>query len=276
MSLTIGSAPFGNAPGGTFNFRREGARQVLYFEDFPKSVRGVFAGQTIVASRRVKMLHETERLPVWYFPMEDVRMDLLEASSYSSRCPWKGRASYWSLHVGDRFVRNAAWSYAERRTEAPALAGYVAFDWEVMDAWYEEDEEVFVHPRDPYSRIDVLRSSRRVRVRLGDLVLADSNRPKILFETGLPARYYLPSADVRMDRLVPSETITRCPYKGIASYFSTKNAEQAGRDLVWVYLDPLSEVAAIKGLLCFFNERVDLEIDDELQQRPITRFSPSG
>ena len=276
MSLTIGSAPFGNAPGGTFNFKREGANKTLYFEDSPRSVRGVFAGQTIVASRRVKMLHETERIPVWYFPMEDVRMDLLEASSHSSRCPLKGTASYWSLRVGDRFAQNAAWSYAERRTEAPPLTGYVAFEWQAMDAWYEEDEEVFVHPRDPYCRIDILRSSRRVHVRLGDLVLADSDGPKILFETGLPARYYLPSADVRMDLLVPSETTTRCPYKGIASYFSTKSGGPQGHDLVWAYLDPLPEVAAIRGLLCFFNERVDLEIDGEAQKRPVTRFSPQG
>jgi uncharacterized protein (DUF427 family) len=274
MSLTIGSAPFGNAPGGIFNFKREGSQHILYFEDVPRTVRGVFAGQTIISSRRVKMLHETERLPVWYFPIDEVRMDLLEPSNHSSHSLLKGKASYWSIRVGDRFARNAAWSYAERRTEAPALAGYVAFEWQAMDAWYEEDEEVFVHPRDPYHRVDVLRSSRRVRVRLGDVVLADCDRPRILFETGLPPRYYLPSTDVHMDLLVASETVTRCPYKGAASYFSTRSPMPAGRDVVWTYLDPLPEVGPIKGLLCFYNERVDLEVDGELEKRPTTRFSP--
>lgn len=274
MSLTIGTAPFGETPGGKFNFARQGPSSVLYFEDVLREVRGVFAGEAVVASRRVKMLHETEHLPVWYFPMEDVRMNLLEASSHSTRCPFKGTASYWSLRVGDRSAPNAAWSYPQPLPEAPPLASYVAFYWKAMDAWYEEDEEVFVHPRDPYHRVDVLRSSRRVRIRIGDLTLAESERPAILFETGLPARYYLPTIDVRMDLLTPSETTTRCPYKGVASYYSTKDGREGGRDLVWTYSDPLPEVAPIRGLLCFFDERVDVEIDGELQERPITRFSP--
>src|SRR5205823_5318617 len=146
VSLTIGTAPFGKAPSGRFNFENPGA--VLYFEDFPRSVRGVIAGETVVASRRVKMLHETEHLPAWYFPMEDVRADVLGASSHSTRCPLKGRASYWSLRVGDRFVENAAWSFTGKPVAAFSLDGYVAFVWAAMDAWYEEDEVVFVYPRD--------------------------------------------------------------------------------------------------------------------------------
>ncbi|MDQ3966496.1 MAG: DUF427 domain-containing protein, partial [Actinomycetota bacterium] len=141
------------------------------------------------------------------------------------------------------------------------------------DAWYEEDEEVFVHPRDPYHRVDILDSSRHVRVLVNGEVVAETDRPELLFETGLPTRYYIPPEDVREELLVPSDTTTQCPYKGVASYWSVDAGGELFEDLSWYYPEPLPEAAKISGLLCFFNERVDLEVDGEKQPRPRTRWS---
>jgi uncharacterized protein (DUF427 family) len=274
MTLTIGTGPFGNQSKGTFNFDT-GVLQphTLYFEDSPRRVRVMFGGETIADSKRVKLLHETGHLPVYYFPEEDVRMALLEESGHTTHCPFKGDASYWSVRVGNRVSENAAWSYPEPIDSAPPLAGYLAFYWRLMDHWYEEDEEVFVHPRDPYHRVDILESSRHVKVKVNGEVVAETQRPKILFETGLPPRYYIPPEDVREDVLIESEKTSRCPYKGIASYWSVEAGGERVEDLVWSYQDPIPEAAKIKELLAFFNEKVDLDVDGEHQERPQTKWS---
>ena len=170
-------------------------------------------------------------------------------------------------------AENAVWSYPEPIDSAPPIAGYLAFYWKKMDAWYEEDEEVFVHPRDPYHRVDILESSRHVKVSVNGEVVAETKRPKILFETGLPPRYYIPPEDVREDVLLESEKTTRCPYKGIASYYSVEAGGDRVEDLVWYYPEPIAEAAKIKGHLAFFNEKVDLEVDGEEQERPKTQWS---
>ena len=137
-----------------------------------------------------------------------------------------------------------------------------------MDHWYEEDEEIVVHPRDPYHRVDVVRSDRHVTVSLNGELLAESTSPTALFESNLPPRWYLPAEDIRAE-LEPSDTITRCPYKGTASYYSVKlDSGEVVKDLVWYYAEPIVEATRIKGLLCFFSERVDLELDGEVQERP--------
>jgi uncharacterized protein (DUF427 family) len=277
MSLTMGTAPFGHRPGGAFNaavqFDRD-AGHMLYFEDSPRRVRGVFAGETIVDTTRAKLMHETGLLPVYYFPHEDVNADVLEATEHSTHCPFKGDASYWSVVVGERVTENAAWHYPEPIEGAPPLAGYTAFYWKALDQWFEEDEEVFVHARDPYHRVDVMDSSRHVRVSVNGEVVAETTRPKLLFETGLPTRYYIPPADVRADALEPNDTTTRCPYKGSATYRSVIAGGEREEALAWIYEDPIPEAVAIAGQLAFFNERVDLEVDGELQERPRTQWSP--
>jgi uncharacterized protein (DUF427 family) len=274
MTLTIGTGPFGDQSAGTFNFDpRALQRHTLYFEDSPRRVRVMLAGETIADSRRVKLMHETGHLPVYYFPREDVRMELLEESEHTTHCPFKGEASYWSVKVGDKVSENAVWGYPEPIDSAPPIAGYVAFYWNKMDAWYEEDEQVFVHPRDPYHRVDILESSRHVRVSINGEVVAETERPKVLFETGLPPRYYIPPEDVREDVLVESEKNTRCPYKGVASYWSVEAGGERVENLIWYYPDPIPEAARIKGLLAFFNEKVDLEVDGEEQERPKTQWS---
>jgi uncharacterized protein (DUF427 family) len=274
MTLTIGTGPFGDQGDKTFNFEVRAPRDhVLYFEDSPRRVRAVFGGETVADSRRVKLLHEKGLLPVYYFPMEDVRMDLLEETDHTTHCPYKGDAAYWTVRVGGRVAENAAWGYPEPIDSAPPLAGYLAFYWRKMDAWYEESEQVFVHPRDPYHRVDVLESSRHIKVSVNGEVVAETEKPKILFETGLPPRYYIPPEDVRDDALLPSDKETQCPYKGIASYYSVKVGGETTEDLAWYYPSPIPAVTGIKDHLCFFNEKVDLEVDGEEQERPQTQWS---
>ena len=267
----LGTGPFGQHPAGSFNRDMPERRGLILFEDSPRRIRGILAGETVVDSTRVKLLHEHGHLPIYYFPREDVRFDLLEPTDHHTRCPWKGEASYWSLRVGDQVAENAVWGYPEPLDDAPpGLADYVAFYWNKLDTWYEEDEEAIVHPRDPYHRVDVVSSSRHVVVRLGDEVLAESTRPVALFETGLPTRWYLPDEDVRMDLLSSSDKRTGCAYKGFASYWSVGDEE----DLVWTYRSPRRGMEEIKDLVCFFNERVDLSVDGVVEERPETQWSP--
>jgi uncharacterized protein (DUF427 family) len=274
MTLTIGTGPFGDQGEKTFNFAVEAPRDhVLYFEDSPRRVRVMFGGETVADSRRVKLMHEKGLLPIYYYPEEDVRMDLLEESDHTTHCPFKGDASYWSVRVGDKLAENAVWSYPDPIDSALQLGGYLAFYWRKMDHWYEEDEEVFVHPRDPYHRVDVLESSRHVKVRVNGEVVAETQRPKVLFETGLPPRYYIPPEDVREEALVPSDKETQCPYKGVASYYSVEVGGEQVEDLIWYYSEPILEAAKMKGHLAFFNEKVDLEVDGEEQERPQTQWS---
>jgi uncharacterized protein (DUF427 family) len=274
VSLTLGTGPFGQRPAGTFNFEVPRARGVIWFEDSPRRIRARFGGETVVDSTHAKLLHEQAHLPVYYFPEADVRMDLLEPTDHRTTCPFKGEARYWSVHAGGRTAENAAWSYPDPIADAPPLAGHVAFYWHALDEWLEEDEPAIVHARDPYHRVDVLDTSRHVRVSVHGELLADTTRAKVIFETGLPPRWYIPPEDVRTELLVDSDKRTGCAYKGFASYRSVQAGGVLEDDLVWVYPEPTRDVAPIAGLLAFFDERVDLEIDGEPQERPVTQWSP--
>jgi uncharacterized protein (DUF427 family) len=143
-----------------------------------------------------------------------------------------------------------------------------------MDEWLEEDEPVYTHPRDPHKRVDILASSRHVRVAVDGVTVAESSRPVILFETGLPPRYYLPLPDVRTALLRPSETMSHCPYKGTASYWSvvTGRGDSVHEDIVWLYRSPLPESQKVAGLACFYDEKADVYLDGVLQERPRTHF----
>ena len=249
----------------------------LRFEPSPRWVRTAFGGTFIADSRRARLMLEPKRTPIYYFPFEDVRMELLVASDLKTESPLKGEASYWSIKVGERVADNAAWSYRNPVPEWASLNGFVAFHWNKMDAWFEEDDEVFVHPRDPYKRVDVLQSSRHVQVVLGGQIVAETRRPRLLFETGLPTRYYIPKLDVRMDVLHPTPTRTRCPYKGEAVYWSARIGETEIKDLVWSYPSPIPECPKIENHLCFYNERVDaIIVDGVTQPVPVTPWSKPG
>jgi uncharacterized protein (DUF427 family) len=201
-------------------------------------------------------------------------MDLLLKTNHGTHCPYKGKALYWTLRVGEKVAENAVWSYLNPFPECAGIKGCMAFEWDKMDAWYEEAEEIFVHPRDPYKRIDVLQSARHVRVLIAGETVAETRRPRLLFETGHPIRYYIAKEEVCTDLLEPSSTTSRCPYKGIASYWSVRIGDRILKDLVWSYLDPIPECPKVKGLLCFFQERgATIYVDDEPVPVPKTRWS---
>ena len=273
MSLTVGTAPFGTAPGGTWNRETPEHKGLIYFEDFPRRVRAEFAGETVVDSRNAKLLHEHGLLPVLYFPAGEVRTDLFVPSGKRTHCPWKGDASHWSIDVAGRTVEDAVWEYRDPLDGAPPVKGHFAFYWGKLDRWFEEDEEMIGHVRDPYTRVDVLDSSRHVRVSVDGLTLADTKRAKALFETGLPARWYVPLEDVALGALTPSGGTTTCAYKGYATTLSARVNGEVVDGIAWTYPDPRREVERIRGHVCFLNEHVDIELDGEPQERPVTKFS---
>jgi uncharacterized protein (DUF427 family) len=273
MGMMTGTGPLSARPAGRFNFDSPPPGQALYVEPCPKRVRVVFAGQTVADSRAVRIVHESGHQPVYYFPPADVRSDLLRPSDRHSHCPKKGDAGYHTIVAGDQVAESAAWYYAEPLPGAEELRGLIAFYWERMDAWFEEDEEVVGHPADPYHRIDLRRSRTHVRVNLNGAVLAESNRAVALFESNLPTRWYLPREDV-LARLEPSPTTSLCPYKGTADYDSVVLAGgELVKDLLWSYAEPRPEVRGIQGLVCFYNERVDIELDGQVQERPQSPWS---
>jgi len=247
----------------------------LRVETSPRWVRTVFHNVVVADSKNVRLVFQARHLPVYYFPQADVRMDLLEKTERTLDSPITGMARYYTVRVGGRSAEEAAWIHAEPAAGAEALADLVAFRWDRMDAWFEEDDEVFVHPRDPYHRVDVMNSSRHIKVVAGGEVVAETRRPRLLFETGLPTRYYIPKMDVRMDLLQPTDTQTSCPYKGTASYWSlARDGEELVHDVAWSYARPIAEIPKIENLVCFFNERVDeIWVDGELAPRPKTPWS---
>ncbi len=235
-------------------------------------IRVKFGGEIVADSKRALLLRQygPGRLPTYYFPRDDVRMDRLEPAAGDRRLDGP---STWTIKVGDKVAEAAASTHDDPTGDFAPLADYITFAWSKMDGWYEEEEEIFVHARDPFKRVDVLPSSRHIRVVIDGQTVADTHRPFLLFEAPLPTRYYLPQEDVRMDLLAPTATHTRCPYKGLASYWSVKLRDHTAEDVVWGYPDPIPECPKIKDLLCFYNEKVDVYVDEELQARPRTPWS---
>jgi uncharacterized protein (DUF427 family) len=238
---------------------------------WPRRLRVRFGGETVADTRAAILLRQHGFLPVFWFPGIHVRTDLLEPSEWQTESPYRGIATYWHLRVGDRVAPSAVWTYLEPRAGSPDLRGSFSFDFHSMDAWYEEEERIYVHARDPYLRADARRSSRHVVAEVGGVVVADTRRPVLLDETGLVTRYYVPFADVRRDLLERSETFTECPYKGRCEYWSVRTPD--GRlctDAAWSYSPPLPDVGAINGHLCFWQERGDtvLRIDGAILPRP--------
>jgi uncharacterized protein (DUF427 family) len=273
MGLMTGTGPLGKQPAGAFNFEPPPPGRALYLEPTPKRIRVEVGGVTIADSRRAMMLHESGQQPIYYFPPDDVRADVLVPSDRHTHCPKKGDASYYTINAGGEVVKDGAWYYPDPLPGAPPITGLIAFYFNRMGRWREEGEEIGVHPRDPYHRIDVLATDRHITISLDGVVLAETERALALFESNLPTRFYLPIDDVRV-ALEPSDTVTHCPYKGAASYHSvTLEGGTTGKDLVWYYERPLDEVGRIKGLVCFFNEKVDIELDGEAQQRPDSPWS---
>ena len=248
--------------------------QWIHITQSPRHVRVMFGGETIADSKRVKLVREPDILPAYYFPKADVRTDLFAPSLHKIDSARKGEASYWSIRSGNRTAENAAWSFLSPTAEASAIKDHFSFEWDKMDKWMEEDEELYKHARDPYKRVDALPSSRHIRVVIDGQTVAETKRPHLLFETNHPVRYYIPQEDVRMDLLTPSATKSRCPYKGPASYWSVRLGKETFSDLVWGYMETIPECPKIKGLVCFFHERgCDIYVDGELVEQPKTKWA---
>ncbi len=163
-------------------------------------------------------------------------------------------------------IEQAAWSYPDPIPQSEGVREYIAFYWNKVDKWLEEEEEIFVHPRDPYKRVDAIASSRHIQVVLNGVVVADSKRPVIVFETGVPVRYYLPEEDIRKELFTSSDLKTSCPYKGDASYLNAEINGQSYENIVWTYQSPIPEIPKISGLYAFYNERVDTVYVDGVQE----------
>lgn len=246
-------------------------RGLVRTEPGRKRVRAYLGGIPVADTVAPLLVWEAPYFPTYYFPVEDVRMDLFTADGSVRHSPSRGDGSVFSVRAGARVAVGAAVRYQD--SPLAAISGHVRLDWDAMDSWFEEDEEVYVHPRDPHTRVDVLASSRRVRVEIDGVTVADSSSPRMLFETGLPVRYYLPKTSVRMDLLERSDTVSRCPYKGTAEYWSVRSGDVVHKDVVWGYPTPLPESRQIAGLVCFYNEKVDIYLDGVRQERPKTKFA---
>jgi uncharacterized protein (DUF427 family) len=236
----------------------------------PRRVRG-FIGTTVVFdTTRALYVWEWPFYPQYYIPRADVRMELLVPEGERHNTP-QGESQRYALHAAGVARPKAARLIVDSPLDR--LRDTIRFTWESLESWFEEDEEVFVHPRNPYTRVDALRSTRRVRVELGGAVLADSPAPVLVFETGLPTRYYVDPLAVRFDLLTPSKTRTECPYKGRTNgYWSVARDGAVHADLAWMYSFPTRQLLPIAGLVAFLNEKVDIFIDDVQQERPVTHM----
>jgi uncharacterized protein (DUF427 family) len=238
-------------------------RGAVRVETGQKRVRVYLGGRAVADTARPLLVWESPYYPTYYFPADDVAQDLLVPDGDIAHSPSRGDAQKLTVKAGGKQATGAALRYDESPIEE--IRGHFRFDWNAMDSWFEEDEEVFVHVRNPQTRIDILPSSRHVRVEVDGVTIAESTNARLLFETGLPVRYYFPKTHVRMDLLEPIDTVTACPYKGFAEYWAIRVGDQVHRDLAWSYRTALPESQRIAGLIAFY--QVDIYVDGVLQAR---------
>ena len=247
------------------------SRGRVRLESGAKRVRAYLGAEGVVDTTRPVLVWEVPYYPAYYFPAADVRTELLEPDGGVAHSPSRGDGRTFTVRAGGKEAAGAALRYED--SPIGELRDLIRLDWDAMDAWFEEDEEVFTHPRDPYTRVDILPSSRHVRVEVDGVTVAESASPRLLFETGLPARYYLPKTHVRMEMLTPTDSESHCPYKGQAEWWSVRTGDSLHEDLAWSYRTPLPESQKIAGLVAFYNEKVDIYVDGVRQERPSTKFS---
>ncbi len=261
MTLTLGTGPLAAGAPETTNYALDGPQHKILFSPFPRRIRAMFGGETIVDSERAMLLHESNIFPVVYVPEGDVATELLTKTDLSTHCPFKGDASYWTVNAGDKEAENAVWGYETPIESASWLKGYVAVEWATMDHWFDEDDEIFGHIRDPYHRVDARPTSRRIQVRIDGHLVADTTNAFVVSETGGPNVYYIPSADIETDGFAKSGTTSHCPHKGDTVYFNHVATESP--DIAWSYPAPLEEATRVAGHWSFNGPNVEVErIDD--------------
>lgn len=243
---------------------------VNHVEPVPRRVRAYLGNEKVLDTTSALYVWEWPNYPQYYIPLADVRGDLLISEGHTQQTG-RGTAELHALRAGGERRPRAARLITKATVDG--LKDTVRFEWAALDAWFEEDEQVFVHPRSPYVRVDALRSSRQVRVELDGVVLADTQSPVMVFETGLPTRYYLSRTDVRFEYLLPTGTVTACPYKGTTSgYWSVRAGGTVHKDLAWAYDFPTRQLLPIAGMIAFYDEKVDTYLDGQLLDRPTTHF----
>ncbi|KAG8213288.1 hypothetical protein J3R82DRAFT_11763 [Butyriboletus roseoflavus] len=237
--------------------------KVPHIEDSNKRVRVLFGGKIVVDTYKPKLVWEHPFYPVYFFSSSDLPSSLLHRCDQAQ--PDEGTKVY-DLMVGDRVAKEAVTEFTGEG-KYKELAGLLKLKFPSMDAWFEEDERIYVHPKDPYKRVDVLQTSRHVRIEVNGVEVANTRRAYFLFETGLRRRTYIPVMDARLDLLTPSDTVSACPYKGWANYFDVRlpNGE-VHKDIVWYYRTPGAECIRIAGLLAYYDEKVTVWIDGEKQE----------
>ena len=241
-----------------------------HVEPVPRRIRAVLGGQTVLDSTHALYVWEWPPYPQFYIPRADVAAGVL-VSDDVTRHTSRGTTATYSVVAAGQYRPGAATVVVE--SSIPGLRDTLRFAWKALERWYEEDEEVFVLPRNPYARVDGVRSTRTVRVELDGVVLAESQSPVMVFETGLPTRYYLDRTDVRFGHLVPTDEVSECPYKGTTSeYWSVSVNGTVHENLAWAYDFPTRQLQPITGLVAFYNEKVDLFVDGVLLARPSTHF----
>ena len=239
------------------------ARGRVRVERGAKRIRAYLGGELVADTIQPLLVWEKPYYPTYYFPSADVRTELLSPDGGVVHSPSRGDGHPFTVRAGGTEAAGAGLRY--ERSPFEELRDAIRLDWSAMDAWFEEDEQVFTHPRDPYTRVDILPSSRHLRVEVDGVTIAETVKPTVLFETGLPTRYYVPKTHVRMDLLTPSENVTHCPYKGQAEYWSLRIGDEVLPDVAWSYRTPLPESQKVAGLISFYPEKVDLYVDGVLQ-----------
>ncbi len=256
MGLSWQQGPLGRNPSGQFLVPGM-PKRVLYAEPLRRRMRAVLGGRTVVQSDSAVLLFEPGRYPVAYFPTAEFAFGVLRTIDHRSTHPDLGETAWFEV-VGDtRHAARGAWQHVALPEHAAILEGKAAVAWRAMDGFYEEDDRILGHAADPYHRIDIRHTSRRLAVRASDLVVADTRRPVVLYESGFAPRWYVPRDDAVVDALSPSDVQTFCPYKGIASYYDIEGA----RNAAWSYRAPLDQMAAIGNLVSFEPDRVEVTLD---------------
>ncbi|KAF9037625.1 hypothetical protein BJ165DRAFT_1502130 [Panaeolus papilionaceus] len=234
-----------------------------HIEDCRKRIRTYLGGVCLIDTSKAKLVWLNRYYPQYFFTKDDLPPWYLEVELQDEH-----KIIYNLLIEGPK-AKNAI----ALHLKGP-LADLLEVKFDKMDAWFEEEEQIYVHPKDPYKRVDVLPSSRHIRIEVGGIEIANTRRPLLLFETSLPTRYYIPKTDCRMDLWTPSIKVTSCPYKGTAHYYNVAlSSGETFNDIIWCYSHPTTECTGIRGLVAFFDEKVDVWIDDVKQERPVTSWT---
>ena len=240
-----------------------GKKHSVFSEISQKRVRLKFNDIFVVDSHRPLLVYENGHLPIYYFPKNDIETMYLSKAELTTTCPYKGDATYWKLNVNEKESINAAWSYEEPVNDQQNIKGLIAFYWDSIDHWFEEDEEIFSHPKDPYVRLDAIKSNRKIKILIDEILIAESIRNTILFQTGLPPQYYFPK-DAIIPELVALNFKSRCAYRGTADHYSIYLNNTLYENIAWSFTNPTPEMIRIKDLICFdYNKITSVIIDSK-------------